>query len=97
MGQAKLRGSHEQRVEQAKARIDALRPAFIICNDCKAQITNIEVMDTRGIIGVDACFAGICEKCNGTSYAIKGTPEGCEAIAAALTNATGELPIMGIQ
>ena len=59
MGQAKNRGSHQQRVEQAKARIDALRPAIIICNDCKSEITDIEVMDTRGIIGVDACFAGV--------------------------------------
>ena len=97
MGQAKLRGSHEQRIEQAKARIDALRPAFIICNDCKAEITNIDVMDTRGITGVDACFVGICDKCNGTTYAVKGTPEGCETIAAALTYANGEKPIVGIQ
>ena len=97
MGQAKKRGSHDQRVEQAKARIEALRPEFITCNDCKFQIMTIATVDTRRIAGVDACFCGVCEKCGSTTYAMKGTVEGSQELFEALRLATGELPVLGVQ
>jgi Zn finger protein HypA/HybF involved in hydrogenase expression len=97
MGQAKKRGSHDQRVEQAKARIEALRPEFITCNDCKFQIMTIATANTRRIAGVDACFYGVCENCGSTTYAMKGTAEGVQDLVDALHMATGDLPLLGVQ
>lgn len=97
MGQAKRRGSLDQRISEAKGRIDALRPAAIICNDCKSEITEIEDMNIRGMIGIDAAFAGVCKQCNGTAYAIKGEPDSVEALMMALSESMGEVPKIGVQ
>lgn len=97
MGQAKRRGSLEQRVSIAKARIDTLRPKAIICNDCKGEITDVVDLDIRGMTGIDAAFAGLCPECKGSTYAIKGTPAAVEALMVALSNATGGEPLLGIQ
>lgn len=97
MGQAKQRGSLEQRVLAAKLKIDSLRPRAIICNDCKNEITEIVDLDIRGMKGVDAAFAGRCQECGGSTYAIKGHPESVEALMLALSEATGEVPLLGVQ
>jgi len=97
MGQAKRRGSLEQRMAEAKGRIDALRPAAIVCNDCKSEITEIEDMNIRGMTGIDAAFAGVCKQCKGTTYAIKGDPVSVEALMMALSESTGEVPLVGMQ
>lgn len=97
MGQAKKRGTLEQRLAAAKARIDALRPTAIICNDCKAEITEIETLPTRGMAGIDAAFAGICPNCNASTFAIKGAPEAVEALMLALTDAQGGEVLVGMQ
>jgi uncharacterized protein with PIN domain len=60
MGQAKQRGSTEERAAQAIARIEAIKPKFIVCNNCKEQITDVHVMDSRGMVGIDGAFAGTC-------------------------------------
>lgn len=72
MGQAKKRGSIEQRIEQAKARIEALKPSKITCNNCKGEIRDVQVMDVRGMLGVDAVFAGTCPACGQTTLAARG-------------------------
>jgi hypothetical protein len=59
MGQAKQRGSQAERVKEAKAKIEALKPATIVCNSCQKDITDIHVMDTRGMTGITAAFAGM--------------------------------------
>lgn len=97
MGQAKQRGSLEQRISAAKGRIDALRPAEIICNDCKSEITEIEDLDIREMTGIDAAFAGVCKQCKGVTYAIKGNPDSIEALMVALSENTGEVPLIGVQ
>ena len=97
MGQAKQRGSLEQRVSAAKDRIEALRPKSIICNDCKAEITDIQDMDTKGMDGIEAAFAGICPKCNSSTYAVRGRRESVEAFMMAMAKATGEVPLFGAQ
>lgn len=97
MGQAKRRGSVEQRISEAKARIDALRPAAIICNDCKGEITEIEDLNIRGMTGIDAAFAGVCKQCKGVTYAIKGNPDSVEVLMMALAESTGDVPLIGMQ
>lgn len=97
MGQAKQRGSLQQRVSAARAKVDAMRPEAIICNDCKTSITEIVDLDIRGMTGIDAAFAGQCPKCGGSTYAIKGQPASVEALMLALADATGDMPLLGVQ
>ena len=97
MGQAKQRGSLAQRVSAAKLRIEVTRPKSITCNDCKAEITDVQVMDTKGMSGIDAAFAGICPKCNSSTYAVRGRRESVEAFMLAMAKASGEVPLLGVQ
>lgn len=89
MGQAKRRGSREQRIAEAKAKIEAMRPDSITCNNCKAEITEITVLDTRNMDGVESAFAGICPECEETTWAIGGDPEAVAEVMVALEAQAG--------
>lgn len=86
MGQAKKRGTLEQRTAAAKERGEALRPANLICGSCEAAVTEFESMDTRGMAGIRAGFAGICPACGDTVFALSGEPE---AVAEAIRLGVG--------
>lgn len=96
MGQAKNRGSQTERAEQAKARIEAIKPQKIVCNSCKEDITDIHVMDSRGMDGIEAAFAGICA-CGCSTFAMKGDPEAVAAAVDALQESIGHDGILGSQ
>lgn len=74
MGQAKNRGNFEQRIGQAKQKLASLRPQKITCNKCQADITELSDMDTKGIKGLTAVFAGRCT-CGHDTFALLGEPE----------------------
>jgi len=97
IGQARQRGSLEQRVADAQARRDAKRPKSITCNDCKGEITEIQEMDTTGMAGIDAAFAGICPACKCSTYAVRGKRKSVEAFMLAMAKASGEVPLLGAQ
>jgi hypothetical protein len=94
MGQAKQRGTQQERETQARARVESLKPASIVCNHCKEEITEVHTMDTRGVQGIDGAFAGICS-CGHTTWAVAGGPEATAALAASMQETTGQRPIMG--
>jgi Zn finger protein HypA/HybF involved in hydrogenase expression len=97
MGQAKQRGSLEQRISAAKDRIEAMKPKSLICNDCKAEISDVQIMDTKGADGIDAAYAGICPQCNSSTYAVRGRRESVEAFMMGMAKASGEVPLLGAQ
>lgn len=84
MGQAKRRGSLEQRVAQAQAKIEATRPAKLVCNSCGADVTDIHPVSTRGLRGIDAIWMGNCQ-CGHTTFAASGNPEAVQAFFDALS------------
>ena len=53
MGQAKQRGTVEQRIAQAQAKIEESRPEKLVCNGCGADVTSINPVSTRGLRGID--------------------------------------------
>jgi len=79
MGQAKQRGSKEDRIQQVKARLDAVRPSTLTCNSCQAEITDIKDENTRGVPGIDGIFLGKCPKCGDITQAVVGTKEAVAA------------------
>lgn len=97
MGQAKQRGSLQDRIDGAKARIDALRPAFITCNSCQHDIADVVDLNSRGLDGIEAAFAGLCPKCGRSTYAIKGRPEAVAELMVAMEETMGETPLLGSQ
>jgi hypothetical protein len=97
VGQAKQRGSLEQRIQQARQKIDESTPDHIICNNCKTEITQVQQLDTKGLRGIDAAFAGQCPACDQSTYAVKGEPNSVAAFMEAMQQATGSEPIIGSQ
>ena len=75
MGQAKNRGTQEQRVALAQARQAALRPPNLVCGNCKAEVTEFQALDSRGLPGIEAVFGGQCPQCGENVIAAKGDRE----------------------
>lgn len=87
MGQAKNRGTQEQRIAQAQAKIEATRPEKLVCNSCKADVTAIHPVSTRGLRGIDAIWVGQCD-CGHTTFAASGEPKAVDAFFFALSENT---------
>ena len=39
------------------------------------QITEITALDTKGVEGINAAFAGVCPECSRTTWALDGDPD----------------------
>lgn len=83
MGQAKRRGSLEQRVAQAQEKLAATRPEKLVCNSCSADVTDLHPVSTRGLRGIDSIWMGQCA-CGNTTFAASGNPQAVQAFFAAL-------------
>lgn len=73
-----------------------MKPAAIVCNACKAEITDIHAMDTRGMPGIQAVFAGMCN-CGNTTHAMIGDPDAVADLVVAIEETNGEQGILGSQ
>ncbi len=96
MGQAKLRGTPAQRKEAAIERQLSLRPKYIRCNNCQAELTEMTPMDIAGIRGIDAAFAAHCPHCGHDTYAIKGEREAVAQMHMAIEDAAGAQAQAGV-
>ena len=83
MGQAKRRGTLDDRIAQANARIAATRPEKLVCNGCGADVTTIHPVSTRGLPGIEAIWVGQCD-CGQTTFAASGDPKAVQAFFDAL-------------
>ena len=97
MGEARRRGTREQRMKQAIERIEKMKPESLTCNNCQEKITEISRMDTRGMKGLKAGFAGICPKCNESTFALMGDEDAIMDAADCLAEAMGSEPKVGIE
>jgi hypothetical protein len=89
MGQARQRGSLEQRQQAAIDKQLALRPKFITCNHCQATLTAMDAVDVSALPGITAAFEAHCPHCEHDTYAIKGEPEAVARLHAAIEQAAG--------
>ncbi len=87
MGQAKRRGTLDDRIAQAHARIEATRPEKLVCNGCGADVSTIHPVSTRGLAGIDAIWVGQCD-CGQTTFAASGDPKAVQAFFDALGSDT---------
>ena len=87
MGQAKRRGTLDDRIAQAHARIEATRPEKLVCNGCGADVSTIHPVSTRGLAGIEAIWVGQCD-CGQTTFAASGDPSAVQAFFDALGSDT---------
>ncbi len=96
MGQAKIRGTLEQRKQAALEKQLSLRPKYIQCNNCQAQLSDMQPMDISGIPGIQAAFAAHCPHCDHDTYAIKGEREAVAQMHMAIEDATASESQAGV-
>jgi hypothetical protein len=87
MGQAKRRGTLDDRIAEAHARIEATRPEKLVCNGCGADVSTIHPVSTRGLAGIDSIWVGQCD-CGQTTFAASGDPPAVQAFFDALGSDT---------
>lgn len=89
MGQAKERGTRDERVAQAAAEADRLRPPEIKCNVCHATLHDVSAQDTRKLPGIHAAFGAHCAACDQDTWAVRGEPAAVRAFYSALEKSAG--------
>lgn len=72
MGQAKKRGTREQRVAEAVEKADELRPENLVCGTCETRFADFRTINTSGLVGIVAGFKGSCPNCGRTVVAYRG-------------------------
>ena len=75
MGQAKLKGSFEQRKDQAITKARALFPASVKCNNCGNDLTDIQSLNVTDMPGMRLAGAASCASCKYITWVLDGTPE----------------------
>lgn len=75
MGHAKQRGTQDQRIAAALEKVETLRPAQIVCNNCNAALTEIITLNSTGMNGIEAAFAAHCASCEHDTFAVRGDPD----------------------
>lgn len=96
MGQAKQRGTLVHRANEAKTRVEMLRPAALVCNHCKSDITTFDSLDVRNMKGITAAFGGLCQ-CGNTTIAMRGEPEAVAIAMETYQEVIGHEGIIGSQ
>lgn len=75
MGEAKRRGTQEQREISALAAMRAQFPATVTCNNCQADLSDITPMDVRGMSGMRLAGGAHCPACQNDTWVLDGTQD----------------------
>lgn len=78
MGQAKRRGTPEQRAAEAVERARRQFPETVTCNNCQAELTEIEPMDVRGMEGLRLAGRAHCAACKHDTWVLDGDRAGLQ-------------------
>jgi uncharacterized protein with PIN domain len=72
LGQAKNRGTEEERIAEAIRTVSAANPPTIVCNSCKIELNNINAADTSRLKGIEVVFSAHCSSCGQDTWAVRG-------------------------
>lgn len=89
MGQAKNRGTQDERAAAAILATAHERPPTIACNVCNATLPPAERVDTRGLKGIELAFKSHCAACDQDTWAVRGDAPAVRAFYAALEKSGG--------
>ena len=96
MGQANIKGNRATRVEKALAKIEALKPDHIVCKNCHAHLTDIVMLESRQMEGIEAAFAARCELCDQDTWALKAGTNAVADVSTAIDSVTGGVGKIGV-
>jgi RNase P subunit RPR2 len=97
LGQARNRGSQQDRIAEALARSTAVpaTPPVISCNHCQAVLQAPEQMNVRALKGIQLAYQAHCSACDQDTWAVKGEPAAVRAFYDALEKAAGQKVQLG--
>lgn len=78
MGQAKRRGTPEQRAAEAFERARRQFPETVTCNNCQAVLSEIEPMDVRRMEGLRLAGRAYCDACKHDTWVLDGDRDGLQ-------------------
>ena len=90
MGEAKHRGTPEQRAAEAQQRVRRQFPDTVTCNNCKANLTEIKSMDVRGMEGMRLAGVAYCRTCEHETWVLDGDSAGLQLFQQFLAEQHGE-------
>ncbi len=97
MGEAKSRGTQQDRVAAALARstVAPAAPPVIRCNLCQATLPDVQQLDAQPLKGIQLAYKAHCSACNQDTWAVKGEPAAVRAFYDALEKAAGQKVQLG--
>lgn len=95
MGEAKSRGSQQDRVAAAQQSATAAQPPAMFCQRCKLALNPVTEMDTRRLKGISVAYSAHCVPCDEDTWAVRGDIAAVKAFYAALEKASGQAVQMG--
>jgi hypothetical protein len=96
VAQANIKGNRATRVAKALAKIEALKPDHIVCNNCQAHLTDLVTLDSCQMEGIEAAFAARCELCDQDTWALKAGTNAVAEVSTAIDSVTGEAGNIGV-
>ena len=96
MGQAKLKGSFEERRAKSIADARVQFPDTVTCNNCGHSLSEITNLDVRGMPGMRLAGAAICPECTQTTWITDGTPQALAELQEYLNAEHGQEGKMGV-
>lgn len=93
MGEARRRGTPEQRAQAALAAARAKFPATVKCNRCQVDLADITPLDTRGMPGLRLAGVAHCKACESQTMVLDGDPESLAQFAAFMQDEKGDVLI----
>ena len=89
VGQENTKADRETRLKKALAKIEALKPDHIVCKNCHAHLTDLVMLDSSQMEGIEAAFAARCELCNHETWALKAGTTAITDVSTAIDSVTG--------
>lgn len=89
MGQAKDRGTRDERIAGAAAVAAAGKPPRITCNSCGVALPEAEALDASALTGIGAAYRAHCDACDQDTWAVRGEPKAVRAFYEALEKVAG--------
>jgi hypothetical protein len=96
VAQANIKGDRATRVAKALAKIEALKPDHIVCNNCQAHLTDLITLDSCQMEGIEAAFAARCELCDQDTWALKAGANAVADVSTTIANVTGGVGKIGV-
>ena len=90
LGQAKSRGSRDERVAEAAGKTLKARPPALTCSGCQAALTEVSALDTSSLRGIEVAYQAHCAACDQDTWAVRGENAAVRAFYSALEKAAGQ-------